>query len=391
MTLRAHSLAFTKQVFRGMKRADLCKVAIASGQKVQNVRSLATQSKPKAVPITFSGIQPTGHPHLGNYLGAISNWVTLQEEAHQAKETVLFSIVDLHAITLPQDPEKLRKERREMAITLLACGVDPKKCILFEQSKVSGHAELTWLLNCMTPVGWLARMTQWKAKMGITRGSQSLEDIEATKGLQLGLFAYPVLMAADVLLYKATKIPVGEDQIQHLELARDVAQTFNKMVKKSFFPLPQPKITETKRIMSLRDPTNKMSKSDASDQTRINLVDSPDLISSKIKRAVTDGVRGISYDQINRPAVANLIRIYAAMKRVSVEDVVREHADSSTAAFKEALADALITSLKPIQDEMARLEKEDAYVQSVLDDGAAKAAEIAIPNLQEAQRLLGLR
>ncbi|KAF9395754.1 Tryptophan--tRNA ligase, mitochondrial [Mortierella sp. AD011] len=380
MTLRAHSLAFTKQVFRGMKRADLCKVAIASGQKVQNVRSLATQSKPKAVPITFSGIQPTGHPHLGNYLGAISNWVTLQEEAHQAKETVLFSIVDLHAITLPQDPEKLRKERREMAITLLACGVDPKKCILFEQSKVSGHAELT----CYE---------QWvpQAKMGITRGSQSLEDIEATKGLQLGLFAYPVLMAADVLLYKATKIPVGEDQIQHLELARDVAQTFNKMVKKSFFPLPQPKITETKRIMSLRDPTNKMSKSDASDQTRINLVDSPDLISSKIKRAVTDGVRGISYDQINRPAVANLIRIYAAMKRVSVEDVVREHADSSTAAFKEALADALITSLKPIQDEMARLEKEDAYVQSVLDDGAAKAAEIAIPNLQEAQRLLGLR
>ncbi|KAF9361262.1 hypothetical protein BGX26_004781 [Mortierella sp. AD094] len=227
--------------------------------------------------------------------------------------------------------------------------------------------------------------------MGVTKGAQSLEDVEATKGLQLGLFAYPVLMAADVLLYKATKIPVGEDQVQHLELARDIAQTFNKMVKKPFFPFPQPIITETKRVMSLRDPTNKMSKSDVSDQTRINLMDGPDVISSKIKRAVTDGICGISYDQAERPAVANLVRIYAAMKRVSVEDVVQEHANSSNAAFKEALADVLITSLKPIQDEMARLEKEDAYVQSVLDDGAAKAAEIARPNLLEAQRLLGLR
>ncbi|KAF9116963.1 Tryptophan--tRNA ligase, mitochondrial [Mortierella sp. AM989] len=357
----------------------------------QNVRSFTTRSKPKESPITFSGIQPTGQPHLGNYLGAVSNWVALQEQAHRAKETMLFSIVDLHAITLPQDPVKLRKEKRDMAITLLACGIDPKKCILFEQSKVPEHTELTWILNCMTPVGWLARMTQWKSKMGITKGAQSLEDVEATKGLQLGLFAYPVLMAADVLLYKATKIPVGEDQIQHLELARDIAQTFNNIVKKPFFPLPRPLITETKRVMSLRDPTNKMSKSDPSDQTRINLVDTPNAISSKIKRAVTDGVRGITYDQAERPAVANLVEIYAGMKRVSVEDVVREHADSSTAAFKEALADVLITSLKPIQDEMARLDKEDAYLQSVLDHGAARAAEIARPNLLEAQKLLGLR
>ncbi|KAF9208827.1 hypothetical protein BGZ49_007383 [Haplosporangium sp. Z 27] len=391
MTHAVQSLTLTRQALRRVKGIDLCKVAIAPSQKIQNIRSLSTHSKPKEIPITFSGIQPTGHPHLGNYLGAISNWVTLQEQAHQAKETVLFSIVDLHAITLPQDPEKLRKEKREMAITLLACGIDPKKCILFEQSKVAGHSELTWLLNCMTPVGWLARMTQWKSKMGVTKGAQSLDDVGATKGLQLGLFAYPVLMAADVLLYKATKIPVGEDQVQHLELARDIAQTFNKVVKKPFFPLPRPVITETKRVMSLRDPTNKMSKSDPSDQTRINLVDTPEVISSKIKRAVTDGIRGISYDQAERPAVANLIEIYAAMKRVSVEDVAREHADSSSAAFKEALTDVLITSLKPIQEEMARLDKEDAYIQSVLDLGAAKASEIAQPNLLEVQKLLGLR
>ncbi|KAG0365374.1 Tryptophan--tRNA ligase, mitochondrial [Gamsiella multidivaricata] len=334
--------------------------------------------------------KPTGQPHLGNYLGAISNWVALQEQAHLDNETLLFSIVDLHAITLPQDPIKLRKERREMAITLLACGIDPKKCILFEQSRVSGHSELTWILNCMTPVGWLTRMTQWKAKLGVARGVQSLEDASATAALKLGLLAYPVLMASDILLYKATKIPVGEDQIQHLELARDIAVTFNKTVHKPFFPLPRPIITEAKRVMSLRDPSKKMSKSDKSDQSRINLVDTPEVISSKIKRAVTDSVRGISYDRTERPAVANLIEIYAALKRMSVEDVVKEHAESSSAVFKEALVDVLVSSLKPIQEEMARLDKEDAYVQSVLRDGAERASELARPNLQEIKTLMGL-
>ncbi|KAF9189500.1 hypothetical protein BGZ50_000803 [Haplosporangium sp. Z 11] len=292
---------------------------------------------------------------------------------------------------MPQNPEKLRNERREMAITLLACGIDPKKCILFEQSKVSGHAELAWILNCMTPVGWLARMTQWKSKLGVTKGAQSLEDVSATAGLQLGLFAYPVLMAADVLLYKATKIPVGEDQIQHLELARDIAQTFNKAYKKSLFPLPKPIIPDTKRIMSLRDYTKKMSKSDKSDQTRINLVDSAEAIASKIKRAVTDSVQGISYDRESRPAVANLVDMYAALKGVSVEEVVKEHANSPNAVFKEALTDVLVSSLKPIQMEMMRLEKEGGYVQSVLDEGALRANEIARPNLMEIQKLVGLR
>ncbi|KAF8924927.1 Tryptophan--tRNA ligase, mitochondrial [Dissophora ornata] len=350
----------------------------------------ASTAKPKEKPIIFSGIQPTGQPHLGNYLGAISNWVALQEQAHKDNETLLFSIVDLHAITLPQNPDKLRRERHDMAITLLACGIDPEKCILFEQSRVSGHSELAWILNCVTPVGWLARMTQWKSKLGVTKGIKSIEDVSATDGLNLGLLAYPVLMAADILLYRATKIPVGEDQIQHLELARDIALTFNKVVKKPFFPLPRPMITETKRVMSLRDPSKKMAKSDPSDQTRINLVDTPDIISSKIKRAVTDSIRGISYDRDERPAVANLVEIYAAMNRVSVEDVVKEHADSSNAVFKEALVDVLVSRLKPIQEEMARLDKEDGYVRSVLHFGATRATEMARPNLKEVQKLMGL-
>ncbi|KAF9324786.1 Tryptophan--tRNA ligase, mitochondrial [Linnemannia elongata] len=348
-------------------------------------------SKPKEKPIIFSGIQPTGNPHLGNYLGAVSNWVQLQEQAHIDQETLLFSIVDLHAITMPQDPSKLREDRRNMAITLLACGIDPKKVVLFEQSKVSGHAELAWILNCLTPVGWLARMTQWKSKLGVTKGAQSLEDVSATQGLQLGLFAYPVLMAADILLYRATKIPVGEDQIQHLELARDIATTFNKTVRKPYFPLPRPIITETKRVMSLRDPTNKMSKSDPSDQTRINLIDSPSLISTKIKRAVTDPIRGVSYSRADRPALANLIEIYAGMKKVSIDEVVKMHEGDSNAAFKEALTGVIVEALGPIQEEMRRLEGESGYVEGVLADGAKKAGEIARPNLEMAQKLMGLR
>lgn len=292
---------------------------------------------------------------------------------------------------MPQDPIRLREDRRNMAITLLACGIDPKKVILFEQSKVPGHAELAWILNCLTPVGWLARMTQWKSKLGVTKGAQSLEDVSATTGLHLGLFAYPVLMAADILLYRATKIPVGEDQIQHLELARDICTAFNKTVKKQHFPMPRPISTETTRIMSLRDPSNKMSKSDPSDQTRINLADTPEAISSKIKRAVTDNIHGISYDRTERTAVANLIDIYAAMKRVPIEAIVQEHANSSNAVFKEGLTEALVTGLKPIQEEMARLWKDQAYVQEVMDDGAMRAGNIARPNLEEAQRLMGLR
>ncbi|KAG0321892.1 Tryptophan--tRNA ligase, mitochondrial [Dissophora globulifera] len=385
MTLAARSLASVRQILTRAQGRELC--------KFNGTRSLATQptrTKPKEKPIIFSGIQPTGQPHLGNYLGAISNWVTLQEQAHHDNETLIFSIVDLHAITLPQDPKKLRKERHEMAATLLACGIDPKKCILFEQSRVSGHSELTWILNCMTPVGWLTRMTQWKSKLGVTKGVKSLDDVSATAGLQLGLFAYPVLMAADILLYKATKIPVGEDQIQHLELARDIAQMFNKTVKTPFFPLPRPMITETKRVMSLRDPSRKMSKSDPSDQTRINLADSPDVIAAKIKRAATDSIQGISYDREERPAVANLVDIYAAMKRISVEDVVKEHAQSSNAIFKEGLTEVVVSRLRPIQEEMARLEKEEGYVQSILHQGATKATELSQPNMKEIHRLMGL-
>ncbi|KAG0232678.1 Tryptophan--tRNA ligase, mitochondrial [Actinomortierella wolfii] len=342
-------------------------------------------------PIILSGIQPTGHPTLGNYLGAISNWVALQEQAHAANELALFMVVDLHALTMPQNPEKLRQERKDMAVTLLACGLDPNKCILFEQSKVPQHSELAWLLNCMTPVSWLARMTQWKSKLKISVENDSVADAVATEKLCLGLFAYPVLMAADVLLYRAAKIPVGEDQIQHLELARDVATTFNKTVKAKFFPMPKPIITQTKRVMSLRDPFSKMSKSDPSDQSRINMVDPPSLIAQKIKRAVTDSTMGITYDPENRPAIANLLRIYAAMKNTTAEAIALEHAQSSAAQFKEGLADAVISHLTPIQQEMARIQADPGYVEKVLEEGAQKAREIAHPNLMEVHRLLGLR
>ncbi|KAF9915690.1 Tryptophan--tRNA ligase, mitochondrial, partial [Lobosporangium transversale] len=209
MALTLRSLSAARQTLKKIRSIDLCMfrnarylttTTEAKHRSFNNKENKESKGK-KNKSIIFSGIQPTGQPHLGNYLGAISNWVKLQEQAHHANETLLFSVVDLHALTMPQDPKKLRKERREMAITLLACGIDPKKCILFEQSKVPAHTALTWILNCMTPVGWLARMTQWKSKLGIHRGSQSLEDVSATEGLQLGLFAYPVLMAADVLLY----------------------------------------------------------------------------------------------------------------------------------------------------------------------------------------------
>ncbi|KAF9160290.1 Tryptophan--tRNA ligase, mitochondrial [Actinomortierella ambigua] len=320
-------------------------------------------SKPEK-PIILSGIQPTGHPTLGNYLGAVSNWVALQDHAHAANEQALFMVVDLHALTMPQNPAKLRQERRDMAVTLLACGLDPNKCIIFEQSK---------------------------SKLKVSMENDTVADAVAAENLRLGLFAYPVLMAADVLLYRAAKIPVGDDQIQHLELARDIATTFNKITKTKYFPMPKPIITETKRVMSLRDPFSKMSKSDPSDQSRINLVDPPSLIAQKIKRAVTDSTMGITYDPENRPAIANLLRIYAAMKQTTVEAIAAEHAQSSAAQFKEGLAEAVVSGLAPIQSEIARIQAESGYVEQVLEEGAAKARAIAQPNLMEVQRLLGLR
>ncbi|OZJ06741.1 hypothetical protein BZG36_00280 [Bifiguratus adelaidae] len=344
----------------------------------------------------LSGIQPTGVPHLGNYYGALDNWVKLQRTRRNT--TIFYSIVDLHALTIPQDPKVLRQSKRDMAIALMACGVDVKQSVLFEQSRVPQHAELCWILNCITPVGWLSRMTQWKSKISSSnrdaaKHSDAITIAASTEGLRMGLFAYPVLQAADILIYQADEVPIGEDQVQHLELAREIASTFNKTVGEEIFPLPKSIIPQsTKRIMSLREPTSKMSKSDDNDMSRINLSDTPEQIKAKIARATTDSERSISYDPSSRPGVSNLLAIYAACKNILVEDAVKSFTNvSGHKQFKEDLADAIIQVLGPIQSEMNRLHNESGYVDSVLEKGAVKARNRAAETLDRVYHAVGLR
>ena len=323
----------------------------------------------------FSGVQPTGNLHLGNYLGAIKNWVAMQREYD-----CLYCIVDLHAITVPQDPEELTSNTREVTAGLLAAGLDPETCIIFNQSRVAAHAELAWLLNCFTPLGWLNRMTQFKEKAGKRRDNALL-----------GLYAYPVLMAADILIYHATAVPVGEDQKQHLELSRDIAGAFNRAYDVEFFPLPEPMIFgAATRVMSLRDGRSKMSKSDGSDYARINLTDDADTLALKIKRAKTDSEPGLAFDPERRPEAANLLSIYAALAGEPVERVVAEHTGMGFADFKGKLADLAIATLGPIAQRMRELQADPAYIDGVLAHGAERARGIADTNLAEVRRIMGL-
>ena len=323
----------------------------------------------------FSGVQPTGNLHLGNYLGAIKNWVAMQREYE-----CIYCIVDLHAITVPQDPAELTANTREVTAGLLAAGLDPKRCIIFNQSCVTGHAELAWILNCFTPLGWLNRMTQFKEKAGKKR-----------ENALLGLYAYPVLMAADILLYHAHAVPVGEDQKQHLELSRDIAGAFNRAFDVDFFPLPDPMIFgAATRVMSLRDGRSKMSKSDGSDYARINLTDDADTLALKIKRAKTDSEPGLAFDPERRPEAANLLSIYAALAGEPVERVVAEHTGMGFAAFKSKLADLAIATLGPIAERMRELQADPGYIDGVLADGAERARSIADNNLSEVRRIMGL-
>ena len=323
----------------------------------------------------FSGVQPTGNLHLGNYLGAIKNWVAMQREYD-----CLYCIVDLHAITVPQDPEELTSNTREVTAGLLAAGLDPETCIIFNQSRVAAHAELAWLLNCFTPLGWLNRMTQFKEKAGKRRDNALL-----------GLYAYPVLMAADILIYHATAVPVGEDQKQHLELSRDIAGAFNRAYDVDFFPLPEPMIFgAATRVMSLRDGRSKMSKSDGSDYARINLTDDADTLALKIKRAKTDSEPGLAFDPERRPEAANLLSIYAALAGEPVERVVAEHTGMGFADFKDKLADLAIATLGPIAQRMRELQADPAYIDGVLAHGAERARSIADTNLAEVRRIMGL-
>lgn len=324
----------------------------------------------------FSGVQPTGNLHLGNYLGAIRNWVKLQD-AYDC----LFCVVDLHAITVWQDPAQLRASTREVAAAMIAAGVDPKKHIIFNQSQVPGHAELAWVFNCVARMGWLGRMTQFKEKAGKDRENASV-----------GLFAYPNLMAADILLYKGTHVPVGEDQKQHLELARDIAQKFNNDFGKDVFPVPEPLILgAATRVMSLKDGAKKMSKSDPSDLSRINMTDDADTVQRKIKKAKTDpdllpdSVKGLD----GRPEARNLIGIYAALADVTVDAAVHEFAGKQFSALKEQLADVAVAKLAPIQDAYRRLLDDKAQIDAYLADGARRARAIAAPVLSEVHDVVG--
>jgi len=325
----------------------------------------------------FSGVQPTGNLHLGNYLGAIRNFVGLQE-THEC----LYCVVDMHAITVWQEPRELAANTREVAAAYIASGIDPERHIIFNQSKVSAHAELAWILNCVARIGWLNRMTQFKDKAGKDREKASV-----------GLYAYPVLMAADILAYRATHVPVGEDQKQHLELARDTAQKFNNdFSAPDFFPLPEPLIMgAATRVMSLRDGTKKMSKSDPSDLSRITMRDSADDIAKKIRKAQTDPeplpetVEGLA----GRAGADNLVGIYAALSDKTKADVLAEFSGAQFSVFKPALADLAVEKLTPITNEMKRLMDDPAYIDGVLEQGAVRARAIADPVIARVRELVG--
>jgi tryptophanyl-tRNA synthetase len=325
----------------------------------------------------FSGVQPSGSLHLGNYLGALVKFVAMQE-THDC----IFCVVDLHAITVPQDPKLLAAQTREIAAAYLASGIDPKRSIIFAQSSVLAHAELAWIFNCVTRMGWLERMTQFKDKSGKDR-----------ERVSVGLFDYPVLQAADILAYKATHVPTGEDQKQHLELSRDIADRFNREFNApGFFPLPEPLTTGPgARIMSLKDGSKKMSKSDPSDQSRINLLDMPDDIAKKIKRATTDpdvlpsDVKGLE----GRNEAANLVGIYAVLAGKTEADVLQEFGGKGFGVLKPALADLAVAKLGPVADTMRRLMNDPAEVDRVLKTGTERANAIAAPIMEDVRRIVG--
>ena len=325
-----------------------------------------------------SGIQPTGDPHLGNLLGAILRWVRMQDEAQ-----CLFFLADLHALTVDVDPAQLRANIREMAAALIASGIDPERSILFQQSAVREHAELAWLLQCTARMGWLNRMTQFKDKSGKNK-----------EGASVGLFTYPVLQAADVLLYHATHVPVGDDQKQHIELARDIALKFNNDFEAELFTVPEPFIGggTAARVMSLRDGSAKMSKSDPSDMSRINLTDSDESIAQKIRKARTDPepLPSEPAGLDSRPEAKNLVGIYAAVTGGTVESVLADHAGLGFGSFKPALADALVALIAPLRTRLVELRGDPGGIDRILAAGADKARALAAPTIVDAYRILGL-
>ncbi|MEB3214686.1 MAG: tryptophan--tRNA ligase [Nostocales cyanobacterium 94392] len=329
----------------------------------------------------FSGVQPTGNLHLGNYLGAIRNWVEIQNQYKEQYENY-FCIVDLHAITVPQDPKALAANTYHLAAVYLACGLDLNYSSIFVQSHVSAHSELTWLFNCITPLNWLEDMVQYKEKA-----------IKQGENVNVGLLDYPVLMAADILLYQADKVPVGEDQKQHLELTRDIVNRFNHQFAKPDQPilkLPEPLISkEGARVMSLTDGIKKMSKSDPSELSRINLTDTPGEITKKIKRCKTDTVRGLEFDNPERPECNNLLTLYMLLSGKTKQEVVAECQDMGWGQFKPLLAETAVNALQPIQEKYQAVMDDKAYLEQVLRDGREKAEAIANQTLKQVKSALG--
>ncbi|MEL0246229.1 MAG: tryptophan--tRNA ligase [Alphaproteobacteria bacterium] len=325
--------------------------------------------------LVFSGVQPTGNLHLGNYLGAIKNWVDFQNS-----KKCIFCIVDLHAITVSENRNKLNENSKEVAAAYIASGIEPKKSTIFVQSNVVGHSELAWILGCHTPIGWLNRMTQFKDKAGKNK-----------EKAPLGLYSYPVLMAADILLYKSNYVPVGDDQKQHLELCRDIAQSFNRFYNIDFFPIPEPIITgSATRVMSLKDGKKKMSKSDPSDQSRINLTDSEDQIIKKVQRARTDSLPFPEHknDLEDRPEVENLINIFSSISEKSLEKIFKEYSGNDFKNFKQDLSDLLISKISRISVEMKKLLSDQSYLNSILNDGAKEAKELSEKNMNEVKKII---
>ncbi|MDC3176814.1 tryptophan--tRNA ligase [Pelagibacteraceae bacterium] len=324
----------------------------------------------------LSGVQPSGDLHLGNYLGAIKNFVTLQKEYE-----CFFCVVDLHAITVWQDPKVLANKTREVTAAFIASGIDPNQNNIFVQSQVPQHAQLAWLFNCVARMGWLNRMTQFKDKAG-----------KNSENVSVGLFSYPTLMAADILIYLATHVPVGDDQKQHLELTRDIAQKFNNDFKTDFFPIPEPLILgEATRVMSLRDGSKKMSKSDPSDYSRIMLTDTAENITQKIKKAKTDP-EPLPQDKTGlekRPEAENLISIFASLQDTSIESVIKDYAGKEFSIFKKDLADLSVSKLEPITSEMNKLMSDVSYIDSILNQGKENAIIVAEPVLQKTKEIIG--
>ncbi len=321
----------------------------------------------------FSGIQPSGVVHLGNYIGAIKNWVDSQDEFDN-----IFCVVDLHAITVKQEPEDLRRRTKEMTAILIASGIDPEKSALFVQSHVSAHAELAWILNCFIPMGWMEKMTQFKEKSGGNKERASV-----------GLFDYPALMAADILLYDTDIVPVGEDQRQHVELARDTAKRFNSIYGDTF-KVPEAKINkETARLMGLQNPSKKMSKSGTGENNIIYFLDKPEDIRSKIMRAETDSFNEVCFDK-ERPGIYNLLIVYEAFSGLSRGDIEAKFERKGYADFKKGLADIVVSGLRPMQEKYAEITKDPAYIEKILKEGAEKVRPFAEKKLEEVKQKIGL-